>query len=186
MAATLLRRPTIADRFIADFNQSVFGDEQARNAIFAQEKTGYPMFYTCEDPDVIGFIYTDKRGNVSTSHLRLKSVFTNERVTFAMLRAYYGETGTTATTLPQLIFNHYSRHGVQLAPHFRQSSDADAISFTFYNNDGSRNDFRIALYNVPIESPAARPLTTADFDHRYGSCYYRYYIPTMPTMEPRE
>jgi hypothetical protein len=166
-------RPTMATHFIRDFRTDIRGNAAAMAAIFAQDEPGRPFFFATEDPNQIGFIYTDKRGMTYIRRLFVKSHFTGDTVT----TGYMDALGVSSIepehgTLGHLIVAHYEdRHPV--LPHFRLSSDPSAISLTCMFN-GARADLRLLFFTADTGEPVQ--LAINDLEHIYSSAYNRYYM----------
>ncbi len=162
-----------------DFRPDIRGDSAALAVIFEQTEPGRPFFFAAEDADKIGFIYTDRRGMTYIQHLYIKSHFTGDIVTVS----YLGALGVTARepehgTIGHLIASHYEDRHAAL-PHFRQSSDANAISLTCIFN-GARADLRLLFFTGDNDAPLQ--LAINDLEHIYSSAYNRYYLPTAVLM----
>jgi hypothetical protein len=149
------------------------GDAQALETIFNQADVGRPFFYACEDPNTIGFIYTDKRGLTTQKHLYVKSHFTSEVVSVDMLHrlGVPRPVAPTADTLPHLIAANWMR---LTPPLCRPSSDPDAISLTFLHpGTGERGDLRLHFFMGDNDCPIQ--VKAAYLTHVYNSSYDRYY-----------
>lgn len=176
MAASTL---TVASYFINNFRPDIRGDTQATELVFSQTDIGRPFFYACEDPNMVGFIYTNKRGLVTHKHLHVKSHFTREVVSTDLLRRV-GVADHAQNTIPHLIAKYWL---TPTTPHFRSSSDSNAISLTVIQSDGTRGDMRLNFYAGENDHPVL--VTAADLTHVYSSSYDRYYWCPTALIEPR-
>lgn len=169
MAASTL---SLSSHFISNFRPEVRGDTEALALVFSQSDIGRPFFYACEDPNMIGFIYTNKHGHATQKHLHIKSHFTGEVVSIGLFhRLGILPAAGTPGTLPHLIATYWARPTL---PHSRPSSDPNAISLTFtHPGTGVRADLRLHFYIGDNDAPVL--VTAADLDHIYSSSYDRYY-----------
>lgn len=164
---------SLAYYFMRDFRADIRGDSAALAVIFDQKEPGRPFFYNCDNPDQIGFIYTNKRGLTNTQHFYIRSHFTGDIITVDYLnRMGISCVSPDQNTVGCLIFTYYEDHH-PAPPHFRRSSDVNAISMTRISR-GIRADLRLLFYTGPNDSPI--PLTVADLDHIYSSAYNCYYM----------
>jgi len=173
--------PTVSSHFNINFRPDIRGDAQALDTIFHQADVGRPFFYACDDPNMVGFIYTDKRGLTTQKHFHVKSHFTSEIVSVDMLRSL-GLAAEPTDTLPHLFAKYYVGR-FPAPPYFRPSTDPNAISLTFIQANGTRGDLRLHFYMGENDSPVL--VTAADLNHIYSSSYDRYYWnPTEPLADP--
>lgn len=164
---------TMATHFMRDFRPDIRGDSAALAVIFDQEEPGRPFFFACDDPNQVGFIYTDKRGMTYTRRLFIKSHFTGDTMT----TGYLATLGVASiepdhVTIGHLIVAHYEDRHAEL-PHFRRSSDPSAISLTCMFN-GARADLRLLFMTSDTNTPFQ--LVINDLEHIYSSAYNRYYM----------
>lgn len=157
-------QPTMATYFMHNFRPDVRGDPAALAVIFDQEEPGRPFFFACDDPDQIGLIYTLKSGLAMTQHFYVKSHFTGEIVTVS----YLDKLGVYSIepdqgTIGHLIVSHYEDRHPAL-PHFRQSSDKNAISMTNIIG-GVRADLRLLFYMGATVS--SKLITVDDIEQVY-------------------
>lgn len=170
-----LYHTTMATYFIHDFRPDIRGNAAALATIFNQDEPGRPFFFASDDANYISFIYTDKRGMTYIRRLFVRSHFTGDMMTIL----YMKRLGVTSIdpdpdhgTLGHLIAAHYEDRHPAL-PHFRRSSDANAISLTVIFN-GARADLRLLFFTADTGEPVQ--LTLADLEHIYSLAYNRYYM----------